>query len=91
MGLFVGFFGYTVLELRKKFGHLALWMGITGIITGASLILMFGVPVLGGILDISSEIPILAGATGAFLAFPAITANWILEIILLFKAARKYR
>lgn len=91
MGILVGFFGYTVLELRNKFKHLALWLGITGIVSGASLILMFGVPVLAGILDIQSEIPILAGATGTFLALPSIAANWILEIILLFRAARKYR
>lgn len=91
IGILIGLLGYSILALRKKFGNLALWTGVTGILTGASIVLMFGLPLAAAILNIKSDIPLMAAVTGMFLAFPAITVNWILEIILLFKAAKKYK
>lgn len=91
IGILIGLLGYSILALRKKFGNLALWTGVTGILAGASIVLMFGAPLLAAALNLKSDIPIMAAVTGMFLSLPAIAANWILEIVFLFKAAQKYK
>lgn len=83
-GLLGTLFGMAILKLKKIFGNIAKITGVLGIVTGACYILM-GMSILGINLGVDLNISLLK--YGVWLSIPV----YILEIIILFKAAKLER